>query len=123
MKYGERWMSPIGDARDDEATVAMPDEHSFLHLLPLEHVQDVGDVHFQADVRLEQVRALRGAGEAGRVNGMAEAAQPFGDPAPFPSPVPSGVNQDEFGHAAPDGKERPCSGKVQVLDKSIPVLI
>jgi hypothetical protein len=96
----------IGNAGDNEPAVAVADEDRVLHLLPAEYVHNIGDVRLQAHSTMQQVRALGGPGEAWCVHGMAQGAKALGDPTPFPSAVPGGVDQDEFGHRGEDGKQR-----------------
>ena len=95
--YGGRYF--FSDAGNDETAVGVPAQHDVGQPLPFHHIDDVGDVGGDIDLRTEKMRAFAESGKRRREDLVAAAAKPIGNAWPAPTAMPSAMNQDErMGH-------------------------
>jgi len=94
-------MDPIrdgfGHARDHRTAVAVADEHNVRQLLIQDHIDHIGDVGCQIDLRRSEVASLSEPCQRGPVGIISAVLERVGDWLPIPSPAPGAMHQDDVG--------------------------
>ena len=85
----------LRDARNDDTTHRVTDEHDVVQVLEAHDVRDVVDERLERDVRGVDMGALAESRERRRVHLEAGVAQRPRDLLPAPSPVPAAVHEHE----------------------------
>src|SRR5436189_515930 len=90
-----RILHPLCDGGDDETSIGVAAQNDILQPLPLQDIDDVGDVGAEVHFGVDEVRPLTEACQRWREDLMPGVCQKIGNSTPAPATMPSAVNQDE----------------------------
>jgi hypothetical protein len=95
---GDALRNAVGGAGDGHTAVAMADEHDIIQILPLDQVDDVGDMGVEIDRRTAKVRPLAQSSEGDGINVVAPRSQRSCDLRPAPPTHPGTADENKRRH-------------------------